>query len=194
MKNKIIQENMIPPYRTMLLETEKSAATMEKYMYHVRQFVACYAGKRINKALVLEYKTRLGRKYAASGANAALAAINGFLRFWGFESCSVKPFKVQKQIYQPEEKELTREEYIRLVKAAKEKSRERLALLLETICATGIRVSELKYITVETLLKGKAVVTCKGKTRTVFLPHALQKKLWRYIQKRGLKTGPVFVT
>ena len=194
MKNKIIQENMIPPYRTMLLETEKSAATMEKYMYHVRQFVACYVGKRINKALVLEYKTRLGRKYAASGANAALAAINGFLRFWGFESYSAKPFKVQKQIYQPEEKELTREEYIRLVKAAKEKSRERLALLLETICATGIRVSELKYITVETLLKGKAVVTCKGKTRTVFLPHALQKKLWRYIQKRGLKTGPVFVT
>ena len=194
MKNKIIQGKMIPPYKVMLLETEKSAATMEKYLYHVRQFVACYAGKRIDKALILEYKTRLCGKYAVSGANAALAAINGFLRFWGLESCCVKPFKVQKQIYQPEEKELTREEYVRLVKAAKEKNSERLALLLETICATGIRVSELKYITVEALSKGKAVVTCKGKTRTVFLPHALQKKLRRYIQKRGLKTGPVFVT
>ena len=194
MKNKIIQGKMIPPYEAALWDAEKSAATMEKYLYHVRQFVACYAGKRIDKALILEYKTRLGGENAVSGANAALAAINGFLRFWGLESCCVKPFKVQKQIYQPEEKELTREEYVRLVKAAKEKNSERLALLLETICATGIRVSELKYITVEALSKGKAVVTCKGKTRTVFLPHELQKKLRRYIQKRGLKTGPVFVT
>ena len=123
MKNKIIQGKMIPPYEAALWDAEKSAATMEKYLYHVRQFVACYAGKRIDKALILEYKTRLGGEYAVSGANAALAAINGFLRFWGLESCCVKPFKVQKQIYQPEEKELTREEYVRLVKAAKEKQR-----------------------------------------------------------------------
>ena len=194
MKRQKLQESMIPPYETALREAEKSAATMEKYLHHVRQFVAHDAGRRIDKALVLEYKTRLGKLYAPSSANAALAAVNGFLRFWGFESCGVKPFKVQKKLYCPEERELSREEYIRLVKAAKEKSSERLALLLETICATGIRVSELPYITVEAVARGEAVVHCKGKTRTVFLPAALQKKLRRYMQRQKIQSGPVFIT
>ena len=194
MKRQKLQETMIPPYETALREAEKSAATMEKYLHHVRQFVAHDAGRRIDKALVLEYKTRLGKLYAPSSANAALAAVNGFLRFWGFESCGVKPFKVQKKLYCPEERELSREEYIRLVKAAKEKSSERLALLLETICATGIRVSELPYITVEAVARGEAVVHCKGKTRTVFLPAALQKKLRRYMQSQKIQSGSVFIT
>ena len=194
MKRQKLQETMIPPYETALREAEKSAATMEKYLHHVRQFVAHDAGRRIDKALVLEYKTRLGKLYAPSSANAALAAVNGFLRFWGFESCCVKPFKVQKQVYCSEEKELTREEYVRLIKAAKEKSSERLALLLETICATGIRVSELPYITVEAVARGEAVVHCKGNTRTVFLPAALQKKLRRYMQSQKIQSGPVFIT
>ena len=194
MKRQKLQETMIPPYETALREAEKSAATMEKYLHHVRQFVAHDAGRRIDKALVLEYKTRLGKLYAPSSANAALAAVNGFLRFWGFESCCVKPFKVQKQVYCSEEKELTREEYVRLIKAAKEKSSERLALLLESICATGIRVSELPYITVEAVARGEAVVHCKGKTRTVFLPAALQKKLRRYMQSQKIQSGPVFIT
>ena len=194
MKRQKLQETMIPPYETALQEAEKSAATMEKYLHHVRQFVAHDAGRRIDKALVLEYKTRLGKLYAPSSANAALAAVNGFLRFWGFESCCVKPFKVQKQVYCSEEKELTREEYVRLVQAAKEKSSERLALLLEAICATGIRVSELQFITVEAVSQGEAIVTCKGKTRTVFLPAALQKKLRRYMQSQKIQSGPVFIT
>ena len=194
MKQKKLNESMIPPYRASLVEAEKSAATIEKYLHHVRQFVARYAGRRIDKALVLEYKTELGETCAPSSANAALAAINGFLRFWGFDDCCVKPFKVQRKIYCPEEKELTRAEYVRLVQAAKEKSSERLALLLETICATGIRVSELPFITAEAVAQGEAVVRCKGKTRTIFLPTALCKKLWRYIQKQRLCSGPVFVT
>ena len=194
MKRQKLQETMIPPYETALREAEKSAATMEKYLHHVRQFVAHDAGRKIDKALMLEYKMRLEKLYAPSTANAALAAVNGFLRFWGFESCCVKPFKVQKQVYCSEEKELTREEYVRLIKAAKEKSSERLALLLETICATGIRVSELPYITVEAVARGEAVVHCKGKTRTVFLPAALQKKLRRYMQSQKIQSGPVFIT
>lgn len=194
MKRQKLQESMIPPYETALREAEKSAATMEKYLHHVRQFVAHDAGRRIDKALVLEYKTRLGKLYAPSSANAALAAVNGFLRFWGFESCCVRPFKVQKKLYCPEEKELTREEYVRLVRAAKEKNSERLALLLEAICATGIRVSELQFITVEAVSQGEAIVTCKGKTRTVFLPAALQKKLRRYIQSQKIQSGSVFIT
>ena len=194
MKRQKLQESMIPPYETALREAEKSAATIEKYLRHVRQFVAHDAGRKIDKALMLEYKTRLEKLYAPSSANAALAAVNGFLRFWGFESCGVKPFKVQKKLYCPEERELSREEYIRLVKAAKEKSSERLALLLESICATGIRVSELPYITVEAVARGEAVVHCKGKTRTVFLPAALQKKLRRYMQRQKIQSGPVFIT
>ncbi len=194
MKHQKLKDSMIPPYEAALLEAEKSAATVEKYRHSVRQFVACYAGRIIDKALVLEYKAGLGETYASASANAALAAVNGFLRFWGLESCCVKPFKVQKKIYQPEEKELTREEYFRLVKAAKEKNSEHLALLLEAICATGIRVSELPYITAEAVAQGEAVVTCKGKTRTVFLPSALRKKLQRYVQRRNIRTGSVFIT
>ena len=147
MKCQKIQESIIQPYITALQEAEKSTSTIEKYLYHVRAFVAHHAGRRIDKALVLEYKSGLGECYAPSSANAALAAVNGFLRFWGFESCCVKPFKVQKKLYCPEEKELSRKEYVRLVKAAERQENGRLSLLLETICATGIRVSELPYIT-----------------------------------------------
>ena len=194
MKQQKIQESMIPAYEVYLQEAEKSAATIEKYLHSVRQFVSRFTGQKIDKALVLEYKAKLGEAYAPASANAALAAVNGFLRFWGRGDCCVKPFKIQKQVYCPEEKELSREEYVRLVQAAKEKSSERLALLLESICATGIRVSELQFITVEAVSQGEATVACKGKNRTVFLPSALQKKLRRYIQKQGLHTGPVFVT
>lgn len=194
MEQKKLNESMILPYKAALIEAEKSAATIEKYLYHVRQFVSQYAGLSISKTLVLEYKAELGKSCAPSSANAALAAVNGFLRFWGFGDCCVKPFKVQRKIYCPEEKELTRAEYVRLIKTAKEKSSERLALLLETICATGIRVSELQYITAEAVEQGEATVKCKGKTRTVFLPTALRKSLRRYIQKKRLCTGPVFVT
>ena len=194
MEPKKLSESMIPPYEAALVEAEKSAATIEKYVRHVREFVARYAGTEPDKALTLEYKAVLGKAYAPSGANAALAAVNGFLRFWGLEQCCVRPFKVQRKIYCPEDKELTRAEYVRLVKAAKEKSSERLALLLETICATGIRVSELPYITAEAVQCGEAVVTCKGKTRTVFLPAALCRKLRRYIGRQGIHAGPVFVT
>lgn len=194
MKQKKLNENMILPYKTSLVEAEKSAATVEKYLYHVRQFVSQHVELPVSKTLVLEYKSMLGKSYAPSSANATLAAVNGFLRFCGFGDCCVRPFKVQKPVYCPEEKELTRAEYIRLVQAAKEKSSERLALLLETICATGIRVSELQSITVETVAQGEAVVRCKGKIRTLFLPSDLQRKLRRYIRKQNLQTGSVFVT
>lgn len=184
----------IQRFKQHLIAEEKSAATIEKYLHSVRRFAAYCSDRKIDKALVLEYKARLGETYAPASANAALAAINGFLRFWGGGDCCVKPFKMQKKVYCSEEKELSREEYVRLVKAAKEKSSERLALLLESICATGIRVSELPFITVEAVEQGEAIVTCKGKTRTIFLPSALQKKLRRYIQKRHIQSGPVFIT
>ena len=194
MEQQKLNESMIPPYKAALVEAEKSAATVEKYLYHVRQFVAAYTGRKIDKALVLEYKARLGESFAPSSANAALAAVNGFLRFWGFGDCCVKPFKIQKKIYCPEEKELTREEYVRLVKAAKEKSSERLALLLESICATGIRVGELKYITVEAIRAGVAEIALKGKIRTILLPHRLCRKLQKYAKQQKIASGKIFLT
>ncbi|MFQ9847269.1 MAG: hypothetical protein ACLRXC_10475 [[Clostridium] leptum] len=187
MKYEKLQESMIREYETALREGEKSEATVDKYMRHIRQFVAEYAGRRIDKALMLEYKAELGKTYAPASANGALAAVNGFLRLWGWGDCCVKPLKVQKQVYCPEEKELSREEYVRLVKAAQEKSSERLALLLESICATGIRVSELRYITGGRHWEGRRHY--KGKTRTMFLPAALQKKLRRYVKERPFKVA-----
>ncbi len=194
MKCQKIQESMIQLYEKSLLEAEKSKATIEKYLRTIRLFAAEYAGRRIDKALILEYKAKLGESSAPSSANAALAAINGFLRFCGFGDCCVKPFKMQKKAYCSEERELSREEYIRLVKTAEREDNCRLALLIETICATGIRVSELQYITAEAVAQGEVVVTCKGKTRTVFLPVMLKKKLRRYIQRQRIQTGSVFVT
>ena len=195
MKRQKLQETMIPPYETALREAEKSAATMEKYLHHVRQFVAHDAGRRIDKALVLEYKTRLGKLYAPSSANAALAAVNGFLRFWGFESCCVKPFKVQKQVYCSGRKG-THPRGIRPVGAGGQRKKQRAAgpAAGKQYVPPGIRVSELPYITVEAVAQGEAVVHCKGKTRTVFLPAALQKKLRRYMQSQKIQSGPVFIT
>lgn len=194
MEGRKIQESMIEPYHAALLEAEKSTATVEKYLRSVQRFVSACAEQVVDKALVLAYKAKLGETYAPSSANAALAAVNGFLRYWGLTEDCVKPFKVQKKVYCLEEKELRREEYVRLVNAAKETNNERMAMVLESICATGIRVSELPYITVESVMQGEAVVSCKGKTRTVFLPAALQKQLRRYIRREHLESGPVFVT
>ncbi len=194
MKEQNIQEKMIRPYEIFLQEAEKSQATIAKYLHSVRQFVSCNSNRKIDKTLMLEYKAKLGEKYSPASANTILAAINGFLRFLGYETCVVKPFKVQKKIYYPEEKELSRAEYVRLVNAAKRKNSERLALLLESICATGIRVSELSYITVEAVARGEAIVHCKGKMRTVFLPCALRKKLQKYLKRQKIRTGPVFIT
>lgn len=126
--------------------------------------------------------------------NSMIASLNSFLRFIGLESCCVKQLKVQRKIYCPEEKELTRDEYFRLINAAKSRGSERLSLLIETICATGIRVSELLYITAETVRHGEATVSCKGKTRTIFIPNRLQKKLLQYIKEQKIMSGVVFIT
>lgn len=123
-----------------------------------------------------------------------LSSVNALFAFLGWMDCRVKAIKLQRQIYCPEEKELTKEEYRRLLDAARQKGNERLDLLVQTICGTGIRVSELRFITAEAARKGAATVSLKGKTRTVFLVRELQKKLLRYTKSRGITTGPVFIT
>ena len=185
-------------FRSHLMENEKSPATQAKYLHDVGQFLAWAAesrdGPKLDKALLVSYKAELGRRYAARSANSMLAALNAYLRFAGRADLCVKQFRVQQQAYLPEAKELTREEYLRLVRTAKRRGRRRLCCILQTICATGIRVSELRFVTVEALCAGEAVVQCKGKTRTVFLVPKLRERLLRYAASCGLTSGPVFVT
>ena len=191
---RIITKSMILEFESYLRSDEKSENTIEKYLRDVRAFCVFAGTKEIYKAVVMEFKTSLVEKYEVASANSMIAAVNAFLRFMGWVDCCIKQFKVQKKTFCSEEKELTKVEYIRLVNTAKQKGNERLNLILQTICGTGIRVSELQFITVEAVCKGEAVVSCKNKTRTVFIVRELQKKLLNYIKTKGITTGCIFIT
>ena len=194
MKKRIITNQTIKSFENYLLENEKAEATIQKYMHDIRCFVEYAADHTMDKALVLNYKGMLEQNYAVRSANSMLAALNAFLRFAGWHDLVVKQFKVQKEAYCSEEKELTKAEYTALIRAAEQKKNERLSLVVQTICGTGIRVSELEYITVEAVRRGEAVVSCKGKTRKIFIVKALQKKLLRYAMEQGINSGILFVT
>lgn len=191
---RIITNSMIEDFENYLRSDEKSENTIEKYVRDVRAFSKFASAKETNKSLVMEFKTTLVEKYEITSANSMIAAVNAFLRFMGWADCCIKQFKVQKKSFCSEEKELAKDEYIRLVNTAKQKGNERLNLILQTICGTGMRVSELQFITVEAVRKGDAVVSCKNKTRTVFIVRELQKKLLHYIKTKGITTGCVFIT
>lgn len=186
--------SMLKSFEKYLHNDEKSKATIEKYVRDIRHFSEYATGRDIDKTLTLEYKAALEKEYAVTSANSMLAALNSFLGFVGWDDCCVKQFKVQKKAYCPEEKELTKEEYIRLIRAAGSEGNERLSLVIQTICGTGIRVSELQFITVEAVKRGEAVVSCKGKTRTIFIVSALRKKLLKYAKKRHIQSGMIFIT
>ncbi len=178
-----------------LKSEEKSENTIEKYVRDVRAFAAYAGNAEITKESVIAYKNKLlSEGYAVRSINSMLASINSLFTFLGWENLKVKSLKLQRQIYCPEEKELTKAEYMRLINAAKQKDNERLNLLIQTICGTGIRVSELQYITVEAVKCGEAVVSLKGKTRSVFIVRALQKKLLRYAAEQKITTGAIFIT
>lgn len=189
-----IKNSYLISFRQHLLEDEKSQATIEKYMRDLRLFSEHVSDQSVDKAIVLGYKFMLEERYAATSANSMLASVNAFLRYMGWEDCCVKPFKIQKKAYCSAEKELTKEEYQRLINTAKSKGNKRLSLLIQTICGTGIRVSELEYITIEAVKKGEAVVSCKGKTRMVFIVSALRKILLRYAKSQQIASGPIFIT
>ncbi len=195
MKGKIISEEIIKKLKIHLCEEEKSENTKEKYIRDVRAFAEFVGGKEIIKETVIAYKQNLiDNGYAIKSINSMLASINSLFSFLGWYELRVKSLKVQQQIFCPEEKELTRAEYERLCRTAERKHNERLNLILQTICGTGIRVSELQFITVEAVRKGEATVSLKGKTRTIIITKNLQKKLLRYIAEQKIKSGSVFVT
>ena len=191
---RIITNSMIEEFENYLHSDEKSDNTIEKYLRDVRAFCMFAEASEISKAVVMEFKASLVESYKVTSANSMIAAVNAFLRFMGWVDCCIKQFKVQKKAFCSEEKELTKAEYIRLVNAAKQEGNERLNLILQTICGTGIRVSELQFITVEAVRKGESVVSCKNKTRTVFIVRELQKKLLNYIKSKGITSGCIFIT
>lgn len=195
MKGQILTSEAIDRYKKYLREEEKSENTIEKYLRDVRAFAVYLSGVEVTKGTVIAYKGKLlSENYTVRSVNSMLASLNSLFVFHGWEDCKVKSIKFQRQIYCPEEKELTKAEYMRLVKTAKQKGNERLNLILQTICGTGIRVSELQYITVEALKNGKAVVSLKGKTRSVFIVKDLRKKLLRYAAEQKNLSGAIFIT
>lgn len=195
MKGKILTEEMAKAFEKYLRREEKSENTVKKYLRDVRAFAAYLNGAEVTKETVITFKSKLlGESYSVRSINSMLASLNGLFSFLGWEDCRVKSVKLQRQIYCPEEKELTKAEYMRLVDTAKQKGNERLNLILQTICGTGIRVSELQYITVEAVKNREAIVALKGKTRSVFLVKELRKKLIRYAAKQNIQSGAVFIT
>ena len=194
MNERKITENIILNFENHLSEQEKSPTTIEKYIRDVRAFSAFAERKTIAKETVILYKKYLQENYAVRSVNSMLASVNSLFSFLGWHDLKVKSLKIQQQVFCPEEKELTKAEYYRLCTAAKHKHNKRLNLILQTICGTGIRVSELQYITVEAVKHGEAVVNCKAKTRTIFIVKELKQKLLRYAAEQGIKSGMIFVT
>ena len=190
----LLREKQLTSFVSHLKNEEKSSATIEKYLRDVKSFFSFVREKRIEKSHVLAYKEHLMGHYAVASANSMLAALNAFFRYADAPFLCVKQFKVQRDAFRAPEKELSREEYTRLVCTAESNRNARLSLILQTICGTGIRISELHFITVEAVMRGETSVNCKGKIRHIFLVPALCKKLRRYAHTNGIKSGPVFLS
>ena len=193
-QSKLTMKSTLNSYVEYLRQEERSMNTIEKYVHDLQGFFAYLEDRTLEKTAVLNWKEHLITIHAPASVNSMLAAINGFLEWAGFPSCKVKPIKIQRTIFAKPERELTRAEYLRLVQTADHHQKRRLSLLLQTICATGIRVSELKFITVAAMRTGRTMVDCKGKTRIIFLPKDLCRILTSYCRKQGIKDGIIFRT
>ena len=195
MKERVLTDDKISSFAIYLKNEEKSKNTIEKYIRDVKLFFAYVKSVEITKEKVIAYKNKLiCDSYAIRSVNSMIASINSLFVFLGWLDLKAKNIKLQRQIYYPEEKELTKAEYIRLCRTAERKHNERLNLILQTICGTGIRVSELRFITVEAVKSNVAIVSLKGKTRSVFIVKELKKKLLRYAKNQNIKSGMIFVT
>ena len=195
MKGKVITNKIIGQFEKHLRMEEKSQNTIDKYIRDVIAFAKYLGGECISKEIAIVYKQYLQDSgYAVRSINSIIASVNALFGFMGLYDCRLKSLKLQQQIYCPEDKELTKAEYARLISAAKQKGNERLNLIIQTICGTGIRVSELQFITVQAVRKGEAVVSLKGKTRSVFIVKDLQKKLLRYAAEQNITSGAIFIT
>lgn len=185
---------LIQTYLTHLREAERSPATLRKYAHDLGALRTYLHGEPLTKTALLNWKEQLLAALAPASVNSMLVAVNGFLQFYGWQTLRVRLLKIQRTVFLAEEKELTRAEYVRLVRAAQQADNERLALVLQTLCATGIRVSELRFITAEAVYAGRAEISNKGKLRIVFLPSRLRRLLADYLHRQGKTSGPVFTT
>lgn len=184
----------IENYKQYLITEEKSKATIEKYVRDLTAFMNWLENREITKTEVLAYKANLTEIYAPASVNGALASLNGFFAYMEWFHLKIKNLKIQKSLFCQSDKELTKSEYERLLKAAKSKKNEKLYLIMQTICSTGIRVSEIRFITTDAVTKGQTSVKLKGKIRTILLPKELCKLLKQYITEQNTKSGSVFTT
>ena len=188
-------KTQIAAYGCWLHAEERTQGTVEKYLRDVRAFAAWLDGRPVTKEAVAGWREHLlSLNYAPTTVNAALAALNGLFRFLGWEGCRAKFLKIQRRMFRDSSRELTRSDYEVLTAAARARGQERLALLMESICATGIRVSEVPYITVEAARRGRAEISLKGKIRVILLPTKLCRKLLKYAKKQKIVSGEVFLT
>ena len=190
-----ITVQQIAAFESYLKREERSAGTIENYLRRVREFTAWLNGEEVDKERAGAWKLHLMSMGRSSGTiNGALVAVNQFFKFLGWQECVVKGLRIQRKLFRDDRRELTRNEYERLLAAAHGLGRERLALLMETICATGIRVSEVKYLTVEAAERGRAEIALKGKIRTILIPGKLRRKLLKYARKNKTASGEIFLT
>ena len=196
MKKKLqLTEQAFDQFEDYLRHDEREESTIEAYLRSLTRFAEWADGRAVTKELAMEWKAALSEAgYRPISVNAMLAAVNKFFTCMGREDCKVKYLKLQRQMFRKSEKDLSKEEYQRLVQAAHEKGDLRMELILETICATGIRVGELKYITVEAVRVGVAEIALKGKIRTILLPHRLCRKLQKYAKQQKIASGKIFLT
>ena len=196
MKKKMqLTQREFDQFEDYLRHDEREESTIEAYLRSLTRFAEWADGRAVTKELAMEWKTALSEAgYRPISVNAMLAAVNKFFTCMGREDCKVKYLKLQRQMFRKSEKDLSKEEYQRLVQAAHEKGDLRMELILETICATGIRVGELKYITVEAVRAGVAEIALKGKIRTILLPHRLCRKLQKYAKQQKIASGKLFLT
>lgn len=192
MEVRILTNQHIQNFSDYLVREEKSNATYEKYLRDVRGFLVFAGNNQVTKELVLAWKKKLmDQEYAVRSINSMLASVNSFLGFLGWHDCKVKNIRLQRQTYCTEDKELTKAEYLRLLEASKKN--EQLNLVLQTICGTGIRVSELRYFTVDAVRHGEITVNCKSKTRTILVPGKLKKLLLNFAKQRHITCGAIFI-
>lgn len=185
----------IAAYGRYLKQEERTPATLEKYLRDVRAFALWLDGEAVTREAVTGWKDRLlAERRAPSTVNTALSALNGLFRFLGWEGCRARFVKVQRRLFRDPARELTRPDYDRLIATARELGKERLALVMETICATGVRVSELRYLTVEAVQRGRAEISLKGKVRVILIPTKLARKLLKYAKKNKTASGEIFLT
>lgn len=196
MKKKMqLTQREFDQFEDYLRHDEREESTIEAYLRSLTRFAEWADGRAVTKELAMEWKAALAESgYRPISVNAMLAAVNKFFTCMGREDCKVKYLKLQRQMFRKSEKDLSKEEYQRLVQAAHEKGDLRMELILETICATGIRVGELKYITVEAVRAGVAEIALKGKIRTILLPHRLCRKLQKYAKQQKIASGKIFLT